>query len=78
MSQTLIKQDFTSWQAQLASEWDEDKPVLRVCDGTGCRALGSQIVLDRLRNELEKIKLPAPIDVVGTGCPGFCGTIRSA
>jgi NADH:ubiquinone oxidoreductase subunit F (NADH-binding)/(2Fe-2S) ferredoxin len=72
MSQTLIKQDFTSWQAQLASEWDEDKPVLRVCDGTGCRALGSQIVLDRLRNELEKIKLPAPIDVVGTGCPGFC------
>ena len=72
MSQIQTKNDFSTWQAQLASEWDEDKPGLRVCDGTGCRALGSQIVLDRLHQELEKINLPTPIQVVGTGCPGFC------
>jgi NADH:ubiquinone oxidoreductase subunit F (NADH-binding)/(2Fe-2S) ferredoxin/Pyruvate/2-oxoacid:ferredoxin oxidoreductase delta subunit len=72
MSQILTKQDFKSWQTQLASEWDEDKPALRVCDGTGCRALGSQIVLKQLQKELQQIDLPAPIDVVGTGCPGFC------
>jgi len=72
MSRVLTKQDFKSWQTQLASEWDEDKPALRVCDGTGCRALGSQIVLNQLRKELQQIDLPTPIEVVGTGCPGFC------
>ena len=72
MSQILVKKDFKSWQAQLASEWDESKSGLRVCDGTGCRALGSRVVLDRLRKEIEQFNLPSPIEVVGTGCPGFC------
>ena len=58
MSQILVKKDFKSWQAQLASEWDESKSGLRVCDGTGCRALGSRVVLDRLRKEIEQSIYP--------------------
>ena len=64
--------DFQRWQAQLAAGWDESKPCLRVCDGTGCRALGSQKVLAGLREELKRVSLDTPIEVVGTGCPGFC------
>jgi len=43
-----------------------------VCDGTGCRALGSQKVLENLRAELARTNQDTPIEVVGTGCPGFC------
>jgi NADH-quinone oxidoreductase subunit F len=64
--------EFEAWQARLAAEWDEDKPCLRVCDGTGCRALGSQQVLERLRSEIDQAQLKVPIEVVSTGCPGFC------
>ncbi len=64
--------DFQTWQAQLAAGWDESKPCLRVCDGTGCRALGSQKVLAGLHEELSQVRLNTPIEVVGTGCPGFC------
>ncbi len=64
--------EFTRWQAELAGSWDETKPCLRVCDGTGCRALGSQKVLAALRDEINKREQDVPIEVIGTGCPGFC------
>jgi NADH-quinone oxidoreductase subunit F len=64
--------EFQTYQTALAAGWDESKPCLRVCDGTGCRALGSQKVLTNLRDELDKVQLEAEIEVVGTGCPGFC------
>ena len=72
MSEILTKKDFNAWQADLASKWDDEKPCLRVCDGTGCRALGSQSVLARLCKEIQEKDLQTPVDVVGTGCPGFC------
>ncbi|MEA1978818.1 MAG: NuoF family protein, partial [Chloroflexota bacterium] len=64
--------EFQSHQTALTADWDDSKPCLRVCDGTGCRALGSQKVLMDLREELDKAQLDAEIEVVGTGCPGFC------
>ena len=64
--------EFQAYQTACAAGWDESKPALRVCDGTGCRALGSQKVLTNLRDELDKVQLDANIEVVGTGCPGFC------
>lgn len=63
---------FREWQAGLAAAWDETKPCLRVCDGTGCRALGSEKVLASLRSEIQKKSMDTPIEVIGTGCPGFC------
>jgi len=64
--------DLQSWQATLAAAWDESKPRLRVCDGTGCRALGSQKVLTALYEELNAARLDTAVEIVGTGCPGFC------
>jgi NADH-quinone oxidoreductase subunit F len=63
---------FEEWQGKLSEGWDESKPCLRVCDGTGCRALGSQQVLSQLRAEIDQAHLEIPIEVVSTGCPGFC------
>ncbi len=64
--------EFQEWQAVLTAEWDESRPCLRVCDGTGCRALGSQQVLESLRSEILRAGLDTDLEVVGTGCPGFC------
>jgi NADH:ubiquinone oxidoreductase subunit F (NADH-binding)/(2Fe-2S) ferredoxin/Pyruvate/2-oxoacid:ferredoxin oxidoreductase delta subunit len=64
--------EFNAWQSASAARWDETKPCLRVCDGTGCRALGSQKVLASLREEIHKANLETQIEVIGTGCPGFC------
>jgi NADH-quinone oxidoreductase subunit F len=63
---------FHDWRQTLSAGWDETKPCLKVCDGTGCRALGSRKVLTALRDELRQANLDASVDVVGTGCPGFC------
>lgn len=64
--------EFASWQTEVEAGVDETRPCLRICDGTGCRALGSQKVLAALREEIAKKQQDAPIEVVGTGCPGFC------
>jgi len=72
MTQLQSIAEFQSWQQALAAAWDETRPCLRVCDGTGCRALGSQKVLAALRDEIRQAQLDTPIEVVGTGCPGFC------
>jgi NADH:ubiquinone oxidoreductase subunit F (NADH-binding)/(2Fe-2S) ferredoxin/Pyruvate/2-oxoacid:ferredoxin oxidoreductase delta subunit len=72
MRRLLSLQEFQTWQGELASGWDETRPILRVCDGAGCRALGSQKVLAALRQELKDFPQLVPIEVVGTGCPGFC------
>ncbi|MCE5209740.1 MAG: NADH-quinone oxidoreductase subunit NuoF [Chloroflexi bacterium] len=65
-------QTFEEWQAGLEDSWNEEKPCLRVCDGTGCRALGSLEMLAQLRNEVQNANLDVPIEVISTGCPGFC------
>ena len=64
--------EFQTWQARLAGVWDESKPCVRVCDGTGCRALGSQKVLANLHEQIKQAKMDTPLEIVGTGCPGFC------
>jgi NADH:ubiquinone oxidoreductase subunit F (NADH-binding)/(2Fe-2S) ferredoxin/Pyruvate/2-oxoacid:ferredoxin oxidoreductase delta subunit len=64
--------DFQAWQSTLVAERDDTKSRLHVCDGTGCRALGSQKVLAGLQEEVAKQELDLSIEVVGTGCPGFC------
>jgi NADH-quinone oxidoreductase subunit F len=72
MSRLQSASEYQTWQATLASAWDDTRPCVRVCDGTGCRALGSQRVLASLREEVRRADLDTRIQVVGTGCPGFC------
>ncbi len=64
--------DLEEWRQCLAAAADPNRRRIRVCDGTGCRALGSRQVMANLRNELEMQGLASEVEVVATGCPGFC------
>jgi NADP-reducing hydrogenase subunit HndC len=46
---------------------------LLVCGGTGCRASDSEQIRDNLIAEVEKHDLEQDVQVVMTGCFGFCG-----
>jgi NADH:ubiquinone oxidoreductase subunit F (NADH-binding)/(2Fe-2S) ferredoxin/Pyruvate/2-oxoacid:ferredoxin oxidoreductase delta subunit len=72
MSRISTAADLQALRAQLIIASDLARTTISVCDGTGCRALGSQKVLAGLREEVSKARLKVPIGVVGTGCPGLC------
>jgi NADH:ubiquinone oxidoreductase subunit F (NADH-binding)/(2Fe-2S) ferredoxin len=48
------------------------KMHILVCSGTGCRASQSEMILDNLKAELETKGLSDEIQVIRTGCFGFC------
>lgn len=43
-----------------------------VCAGTGCQASQSSLILEMLRDELERKGLKQEVQVIRTGCFGFC------
>ena len=45
---------------------------LLVCGGTGCRASESDLIVENLRKELEEKGLQHEVQVIMTGCFGFC------
>ena len=45
---------------------------LLVCGGTGCRASESAKIEEKLKSELEKRNLDQTVQVISTGCFGFC------
>jgi NADH-quinone oxidoreductase subunit F/NAD(P)H dehydrogenase (quinone)/NADP-reducing hydrogenase subunit HndC len=49
-----------------------DKTYLLICGGTGCHATGSIPVREALQEELAKRELDKEVEVVETGCNGFC------
>jgi NADH:ubiquinone oxidoreductase subunit F (NADH-binding)/(2Fe-2S) ferredoxin/Pyruvate/2-oxoacid:ferredoxin oxidoreductase delta subunit len=49
-----------------------DKTYLLICGGTGCHATGSLKVRDALINELAAKQLQEKVEVIETGCNGFC------
>jgi NADH-quinone oxidoreductase subunit F len=64
--------DLEALRQQLMATAPPDRRRIRVCDGTGCRALGSRQVMANLRDELARLGLSSQIEVIATGCPGFC------
>ncbi len=49
-----------------------DKTYLLICGGTGCHATGSIAVKVALEKELKARELEKEVEVVETGCNGFC------
>ncbi len=45
---------------------------LLVCGGTGCRASESNLIIESLKRELEEKNLENEVQVILTGCFGFC------
>jgi NADH:ubiquinone oxidoreductase subunit F (NADH-binding)/(2Fe-2S) ferredoxin len=72
MKQLRTPQELETWREAIEREIDPGRSRLRVCDGTGCRALGSQQLLFALHDALDSAGLSGRVEVVATGCPGFC------
>jgi NADH-quinone oxidoreductase subunit F len=59
-------------RSSIIKKRDPDKPVITVCNGTGCQAYGSKSVAAAFFDEVKKQKLESKVDVKTIGCPGFC------
>ena len=49
-----------------------DRPIITVCGGTGCNALGSTKVAEVFKKYVKEQKLKDKISIIVTGCHGFC------
>ena len=65
-------QDLAQWCQELQRRRDPEKPCLAICAGTGCQAYGVNKVIDAFRSELRQRGLADRVEVLATGCPGFC------
>jgi NADH:ubiquinone oxidoreductase subunit F (NADH-binding)/(2Fe-2S) ferredoxin len=63
--------EVASLRERLQAERDPERVRIRICM-TGCRAHGAEEVMSAFQAELEKKKLGGAVDVVATGCHGFC------
>ncbi len=69
----LTVDDLTSIKRKSAPRMAfQDKTYLLLCGGTGCHATGSIKVKDALQQEIDAKGLTAKVEVVETGCNGFC------
>lgn len=48
------------------------KMHLLVCGGTGCRASASDMLLENLKKEARENGIENEVQVIATGCFGFC------
>jgi NADH:ubiquinone oxidoreductase subunit F (NADH-binding)/(2Fe-2S) ferredoxin/NAD-dependent dihydropyrimidine dehydrogenase PreA subunit len=46
---------------------------IMVCGGTGCVSAEAEMIIDALKAELAKVQYDKEVQVVRTGCFGFCG-----
>jgi NADH-quinone oxidoreductase subunit F len=72
MTKLALRSDLEALRAGLAQSFDPDKHRLFVCMGTGCKACGGDEILGSLDTALKAAKLQDQVEVVKTGCRGFC------
>jgi len=72
MKRIQTHQELKALRSSLLRGIDQNKPCVRVCVGTGCRARGSLDVLQSFNEEVEKQSLTDNVEVKQTGCHGFC------
>jgi NADH-quinone oxidoreductase subunit F len=64
--------DLARRREELQRQRDPDKPCLAICAGTGCQAYGVNRVIEGFQEELAERGLGEQVEVLATGCPGFC------
>ena len=63
--------DLASLRATLRAKRDPRRVRVRICM-TGCRARGAEEVMKAFRDEIDRRGLADSVDLVPTGCHGFC------
>ncbi len=64
--------ELESYRQGLLKGRDPDRKVVSVCTGTGCKAYKCDNLASALADEVEKQGLADKVEVVPTGCHGFC------
>ncbi len=64
--------DLVALREALLKERDPNKTCVTICGGTGCRAWGGEDVRLAFIEEIRKQGFDGKIDVMRTGCHGFC------
>jgi NADH-quinone oxidoreductase subunit F len=72
MKKIRTPQELEALRNSLLQQRDPNKPRVRVCLGTGCRARGSLDVAKAFTNEIKKQCLEIQVECKQTGCHGFC------
>jgi len=72
MKKIRTPQELKALRNSLLQRTDPNKPCVRVCLGTGCRARGSADVVEAFTNEIKRQGLEIQVDCKQTGCHGFC------
>ena len=72
MTKLAVRDDLDNLHAQLTESFDPDKNRIFVCMGTGCKACGGDEILSGLEEALEQERFGDRVEVVMTGCRGFC------
>jgi NADH-quinone oxidoreductase subunit F len=65
-------EDLYRLQKELAGREARSRIAISVCAGTGCRACGCEPVARQLTQVIEDLDLASRVEVVMTGCHGFC------
>jgi len=72
MKKIRTPQELNSLRNSLLKQIDPNKPCVRVCLGTGCRARGSADIMTSFKDEIERQGLEIQVSCKQTGCHGFC------
>ena len=72
MKKIRTPQELEALRNSLLQRRDPNRPCVRICLGTGCRARGSVDVVEAFINEIKKHHLEIQVDCKQTGCHGFC------
>jgi len=76
MGKTTMKlrspKDLEHVRASLMDARDPEKTCVAICAGTGCLASGCKEVIAGFREEIERQGLTDAVDILTTGCHGFC------
>ncbi len=72
MTRLATRADLDALREQLAASFDPHKHRIFVCMGTGCKACGGEEILAGFDKALERAGLHDRVEVVMTGCRGFC------
>jgi len=64
--------ELDAWREKILSDRDASKPRIMVCGGTGCLALESDKVAEALQKVIQEQGVEAKVELITTGCPGFC------
>jgi len=71
MEKLKTPEDLESLRNSILQAQDPDMIRVRVCM-TGCRAYGAVEIRDAFRREIDKVGLKEKVEIMETGCHGFC------